>query len=519
MRFQRSFRNTLKPIGFSVFCFALFSFVFFIGYIFIDYRAYVKRYQISQAQEIEDIQEQTTEFLEHFEKILGLIESRVYAAQGNTNRIQGILRSVHQLQGTQKLPEIQQVSYYKFSYPQMTITRFGTLPLDSKKLLAEITIPKNRSDPINIEDKGMVGRMPIIGSDGNIEGLLEVLIPLPEFWKSLGTFNTVKFREGFLRDGSKKPHLYSLFPIRLMSPHSFQTYALNHWHTYAGFGSYLIFSLLLVGLCIYYLAARFRIIYHARHTKLKENLLDLEQREKTLSEELRASQQDAYNHQLSCQLRRKLQAGIKKNQIDYADRITNSLMTMQESHKDAFSSMTHQQSCALLDQWMGQLFIISRGLWQPMNKEKVDLKKIIHNILILFTEKIQASHITIKINIPPKMTTTFNGDDLFIELLLTNAIGKLIHRVPKKGIVIISLSKEKGGFCIELQDNRFNLEESVIQNPFDFFIKDDIFQKSCTANRIFYETIKGQDGGMNVTNIILPIPEETDHTNVVQLFK
>lgn len=73
------------------------------------------------------------------------------------------------------------------------------------------------------------------------------------------------------------------------------------------------------------------------------------------------------------------------------------------------------------------------GLWELTNKEVVDLREILQNIPHFFGEEIHALNIHVEIDIPSEMTTTLKVETVFMEVILINAIGKVIYRVPNRG--------------------------------------------------------------------------------------
>ena len=523
---RHRFRHTLKPIGFSIFCFALISSLFVIAYIVVDYQGYVKDYRTRQAQEIITIHQKAESTLEQLGKMLSLLESRIYNVQGNLSRIQKILTSIHQLQTNQSLPEFQKISFYKLTSPQMVITRYGEVPLETNKVQMERIIPKGREPIFSVGDKGLLGRMAILGFEGTVEGILEIQISLIEFWKILGTYETVGFNQAFVGSTDQNQEAEPFFHIQENIPESFWVYGLAHRSTYVGFALYLLFSLILLGLCLYSLNTYFQRSFGKKGAILEEALLESEEREKTLREELWVHQQDTQSHQTSCQRQRKLQTEIKTKRHEYGRYLVQSLDILKQSYTSPLSTLTEADRADIVNLCLRQAKPLSIGLWEPANKEEVDLGEIIHTIPLLFAERIQASSIMIEIDIPSEITPILRGEVVFMELLLINAIGKLIYRVPKKGKVFISLEEENGAFHLKIQDNGYPMAgttANLVKNSFDFFMEDGTFLQVCQENGIIYKTSTGKNGGMNVTHIMLPISrisqEEIINSNVVQLFR
>ena len=99
------------------------------------------------------------------------------------------------------------------------------------------------------------------------------------------------------------------------------------------------------------------------------------------------------------------------------------------------------------------------GLWEPTRKEEVDLEEIIQNIPLLFAEKIHTLNIEVEIDISSEMTSTLKWEPVFVEVLLINAIGKIIYRLPNQGKVLVTLREEKGDFHLESRDNGYVFTE------------------------------------------------------------
>ena len=519
MGFTHSFRHTLKPIGFSIFCFALISSLFVIAYIFVDYQGYVKEYRTRQAQEIVSIHQKAEFTFEQLGKMLSLIESRVYASQGDVKRIQRILSSINQLQSAQNLPEIQKVSFHKLSSPQMVITRYGEVPLGTQ--MGTIS-SKGKESAFSLEHKGLVGRMAVLNFEGTAEGILELQISLAELWKFLGAYETVSFDENIGQNQEGGP----FFHLQKNTPESFWIYGVRHRSAYAGLACYLLFSLILLGLCLYSLNGYFQRSFGKKGEKLEEALLESEEREKTLREELWVHKQDAISHQTSCQLQRKLQMDIKTKRYEYGQYLVQSLDILEQSYTSPLSALTEADRVDIVNLCRRQAKPYAMGLWEPTHKEEVDLGKIIYNIPLLFAERVDASNISVEVDIPSELIPIIQGETVFMELLLINAIGKLIYRVPKNGKVLISLREQERGFQLEIQDNGYALAETtakLLKKSFDFIMEDGTFQQTCRENGITHKASTGKNGGMNVTRIMLPISqvyqEEITNSNVVPLFR
>lgn len=517
MKYQHIFRNTSKPIGLIICFFVVISLLFSCGIILYDYKSYIKNYQLLQKEEVKTINDKTNQTLNHVDELLELMQSRIYAANGNVTGIQAIISSIHNFHNLQPLPNFHKILFYKLTDPKMVITRFGLLPLDPKQLLADIEIIKNKGSLISANNNGIIDRMLVFGTNGGIEGILEIQMPLVDFWNFLGTYRTVYFDDEFLTRGTQEQGQGRLFPIKKKPTPSFKIYLNQNYATYTGLGLYIIFSLLLLGIGVTYLAACFYKIYESRVSKLEQDLSALQEKEKGLVDKLSSLERRFHNHSVSCQLHRKFFRNIKNKQIEFANSLAESLDTIDMILQDHLSSMIYEESSKLLALCKDQIINLSLGLWEPSVREEVNLKEIMNNISTLFIEKIEASNITLEMNYISKEANSYEGDAVFVELLLINVIGNRLYRLPKQGRILIFITREKEDVNIEIHDNGYGY---YTRNRFDFCIEDVIFQQLCLENNITYKTTKNQTGGMNVTNILLPKPQaDPPKDNVVQLFK
>ena len=186
------------------------------------------------------------------------------------------------------------------------------------------------------------------------------------------------------------------------------------------------------------------------------------------------------------------------------------LSILKNSHTNPQSPIKEADRTDILNLCLRQTRALSLGLWEPTDKEDVDLKEIIHTIPLLFTDRIHAFSLQVEIRIPPKLMATLRGEPVFMEVILINAIGKSIYRAQKNGRVHISLWEENGCYHLEIQDNGFILTETaadLLTNACDLFIEHDAFQQLCQDNGIGYETSKTNDGSMNITRLMLSSPQ------------
>jgi hypothetical protein len=230
---------------------------------------------------------------------------------------------------------------------------------------------------------------------------------------------------------------------------------------------------------------------------------------------------EAELHQTSCLIQRNLQGDIKKKRQEYMGYLIESLTLLKKSNKDPKIPLTDQDRMDMLELCLRLAKPLFMGLWEPTRKEEVDLKEIIQNIPLLFAEKIHTLNIDVEIDIPSEMTSTLKWEPVFVEVLLINAVGKIIYRVPNRGRILVSLREEDTDFYLEIRDNGYVLQSSaanLINYLHDFFISDEFFQQICRDNSIGYSTTQSKDDDMNVTFLMFPAPqEEIANSNVEPL--
>lgn len=231
---------------------------------------------------------------------------------------------------------------------------------------------------------------------------------------------------------------------------------------------------------------------------------------------------EAEIHKTSCLIQRNLQGDIKRKRQEYIGYLIESLTLLKKSFNNPELALTDTDRLDILELCLRQAKPLFMGLWDPTNKEVVDLKEIITNIPLLFAEKLHILNITVNIDISSEMTTTILGEPVFMEVILINVIGKIIYRVPNSGKVRVVIREEDGDFHLEIQDNGYILTGSaaiVITHLHDFFITDDAFQEMCKDNDITFSTSKSKDDDMNITYLMFPAAqEEIANRNIEPLF-
>lgn len=268
MRLVGNFQNILKPTGVGIFILTIFSITFVVSYIFIDYQKYLKTYQASQIYEVVTLQKKTETVVENLKKLLCLAEVRIHAAHGNSERLQGILTSLHQLQAHQALPEFQKLSYTTLSIPYMTVTRFGVLPFDHTKITTQEKSLMNGEPLVKFGNKTIEGKIVIL----SLRGILEIEIDLTAFKRFLGSYETVDFD---LSLQTKKEKQILSFPILLYSktPDQFRVYAFAHKSHYAVFVLYAFLAAILIGFYLYVLDRHLQKNYQGKFSAFEDALV------------------------------------------------------------------------------------------------------------------------------------------------------------------------------------------------------------------------------------------------------
>ncbi len=526
-----SFRDMLKPLFVGVFFFISLSSSFITAYIFVDYQKYMKAHLASQIQESEAIKKRTQETFNNLKKLLSLTEARIQATYEDPKshpktllqQIQNVLSSLHHLQFYHTLPELQKVSYRKFSSPQGIVTRFGVSPLysnsplNSKKKTFEKKSPTNGEAGFAFEEGKLKGIVTILNLQGFVEGVLEVQVEIDTFIQFLGTYQTVGLKPSFSskdNQATKTP-----FFIDNKPPDTFLSYALAFKSHYSIFAVYILFTLVFIGFFLYILDLRLQKNYHHKFETLEESLIGIGVSEKASRKELGMYQQDAQIHKTSCQAQKKLRVRLKKRQQEQASHVNLSLKSIQQSFKNSHGQFTDAKTMEILETCIAQTNALSEGLWHSMNKEEVDFNEILARLQMIFAEKIHKLGITVETKIASEAVSFF-GDSLLMEVLLVNAIGKPFHRVPKDGHVSISLKGTSGFLHLEIQDNGYagaEVAEKIIRKSSGLFMTEEIFHQTCLNSGIRHRRTKAN--GLNITHLMIPNSiEEVSNNNVVQLF-
>lgn len=191
MGYIRDFKGIFKPTAVWGFIFISLSVLFIGTFVFFEHQIYRSSYQKTQRIELNSLQKKTGATLRNLKELAHLTNVRIAASHGDLKRIENILNSVPSLYPGHAFPRIKGVSYEKFSYPQMIISRFGT-----KKLPPERIPPKNLSandDSIVFDKDNVISKSFVFNKHNTLEGSVEIQIDLISFKAFLMDLKTLSF--------------------------------------------------------------------------------------------------------------------------------------------------------------------------------------------------------------------------------------------------------------------------------------------------------------------------------------
>lgn len=473
--------------------------------LYSDYRRYLGTYQVTQAKEINDVKHKEAALLNEFYMVLRLAESRIEAADGNLERLQKIITSLTYLTINQVPVSFQTVSYHQISKPQRFITRLGVRASD------RIYAPSELSQKEKItfwKENFLLGRLPI-SKNGRVYGVLEVRIYSPSLNTYFGSLSKIKI---FVKD--------SVIKFDLKAAMSFWEFTKENKYQFIIFGGLTVILLFMLACGIIITSRHARKRYSQQLHDLGEALTLSDQQTEELTKKLADNEKTIQSIQVSRQSHFKLEAAIRMRQKQRAKWITQSLDVINQSYYNPNVYIPEQDQFDIIHQCQKEAQSLFLGLGKALETEKIDLKKIISITLQLFTEKTHKSNISVEINIPED-SCTIQGDALLMEVLFMNVLGKALHRVPKNGVVSISLKEDESSFLLETLDNGYTntrTADKLIKKSFDMFLNDDNFLHMCQENGLNF-SYKEETNGLNSSCLTLPIQEgEVLTNNVVKLF-
>jgi len=519
MGFKQGFRDGLKPVLGVTRAFVAFTFLFVGLYVFFEHKTYLSDYKRVQQEEINTLQEKTKTSLEHLTKLSELTSKRLASSQGEVQRIQNILISVPRLSPDHTFPKIQKVSYHKLTPPEMTITRFGMLPLDPT-LAPQREATQGDKTSIAFDKNAVIGKAMVLNSEGEIEGILEIELDLLEFQASLGTLQTLAFSpsEGV-------GHLIHNMPFAIYgkSFKNFWGFAAENKFLYAMFLFYMSFCLIFLPGAVYYLDRRRKNNQRREREALEMSHAQLTAKVGHQDDIIQIHEQNQESQQISNQSYQEVRSLLSNRQKAGTTYITRSLDVLEQSFFNPNIHLSEAEFIEIIRSCRKESRPLSYGSVSEVKNEAIDIKDMLEHICELFTAKIHASNLMVNIVCPK--TVPFSGDPFFIQFLLITLIGKPIYRAPKNGKIVIRVKTQKMGLYIEVQDNNglpySEKAERLIKKSFDLFMTQDEFQQSCQDHGLTHMYSK-DNKGFNVNKIVIPASSdsaEMSGSNVVPLFK
>lgn len=506
---KRLFQPTAEVMG--VFC--LLSLLFIGTYLYVDYQRYISSYKITQQAELKAAQEKTNANVDNIKKLSVLTTKRIAASNGNIKRIQHILLSSYTLLPDKDFFKIQKVVYEKHSPPQHLITRFGISPLNVDRPSTDKL--QGEGPSIFIDRNSVYSKTSVFNQNNQLEGILEIHVPLPHFKETLKLGATLSFTS----DSADIPLQMNPFPIYGKLPEPFWGYFIENIGHFALFFLFVMLTALFTAISTLY--ARFRIKHNFQEDmeSLKNELSELRKESYQTNETLLTTQKQTATHQATCQSYKIFQSNFQNRQREQLHHVLRSIDVIMRSLQDSGRALPPQDLMDILKSCLPFVERAVNGIVVMETHEPVNVFKTLENIRSLFTEKIYKSDLTLEINCPNNLT--YWGDSLGIEFVFLNLIGKSLHRAPKSGKVDIKVVEHNEGFSIDVKGNGFQLSEKSqrqIQQAFDFFMSDASFQQLCRENGLFYEYVEERDGKHLAKIFFSRERPDSFESNVISLF-
>lgn len=513
MGLKRIYRDVLQQTCgvMGVFCFL--SLIFVGGYLYVDYHRYLSSYNITQQSELQAAQEKISLNVDNLKKLSTLTAKRIVASLGDIKRIQHILVSSHSLLPDAEFLKIQKMSYEKFSYPQSLITRFGVVPLDVGK--KSLNAPDGNNPAISFDQDSVHSKIGVFNQAGHLDGILEIHVPPSHFKETLKIGPTLSFELGSANILLQKSPL----PLYGKEPKPFLEYLAQNMSHYTVFLLFIIFSLIFIALGIYYSRFRIKQTFQEEIEYLKDELSKAQADANKENAALLTYQKRIETHQVTCQAYKSFQINFQNHRREQLHHILRSLDVVIRSFKNPNAALPANELIEILGSCLLTAEHISSGVLSPSKQEPVKVINVLGNIRSLFTEKMYKSDLTMELHCPENLI--YYGDPLFVEFVLLNLIGKPLHMVPKNGKVGIKVTDQTEGLHVQVKDNGFlvnDKSQKQLQQAFDFFMPEELFQQLCRDNGFLYEYAKDKDG-LNMGKILFPkVLEEPLDSNVIPLF-
>ena len=459
-----------------VFCFVGLLFAVYFFYVDWTYNRYVEDYRNTQRQEVQTANQKITASLTKLRDLTEALRTEILAAPEDSLSIQTTLKAGQWLSERYAIPTIQSLSYYKFSRPQAVITPALIAPLD--KVPQAFRKPVKELTALTTQKNAMVGMLPVLDKNNRLKGIVEVKVPSLDIQKIIGAddFKTLEFPQLFGINGIK---LIQNKPLEFTpkSPLSYLAYLTS-------FASYfwLLAFAVLIGAPL--------VFFSGRLAKKRVGFVY-------------GYQLGHLSNQLKCL---KTRSSFQHSRIQRYEEISGVLSKAVNFLRGSPAHPSKKQT--LINAAAELAEDLSSGMSSNLKRESLNLKTILEEVVLYFTDQIQKQTIDVKITCPEELT--FIGDSLFVRMILLNVMGSPLFYMPKKGRMSISAIKKEGLIHIEIKDNRYSLSElgkKYVKTPFDFYVDDHKLQQICLQNRIGY-TLSQSEKGDFTTKVSFPLDSD-----------
>ena len=439
-----------------VFCYVGLLFAAYFLYVDWTYNRYVEDYRNTQKQEVQTVNEKITATLTKLRALTGALRTEILTTPEDSHSIQTTLKAGQLLSQRYAIPTIQNISYYKFSRPQAVITPTLIAPLS--QVPQAFHKPAKALEAFTYQNNAMVGTLPVLDKNNRLRGVVEVKVPSLDIQKIIGAddFKTLKFPQLFEADGTK---LIQNKPLEFTykSPLSYLAYL----NSYASHFWVLAFAVLIGAPLVFFSGRvakkRVGFAYGSQYGQMSMQLNSL-----------------------------KTRSSFQHSRIQRYEELSGALYkTVNFLRRSGSARVSKKQT--LINAAAGLAEDLASGISSNLKRESLNLKNILDEVVLYFTDQIQKQNIDVKITYLEELT--FMGDPLFIRMILLNVIGSPLFCIPKKGILSISATKEGGLIHLEIKDNRYSLSEAgkkYLKASFDLYVEDHKLQQICLQNRIGY---------------------------------
>lgn len=504
----------LVGAGLFVFIFVVFT----TTYSFFEYRTYLSSYQTNQQVELKAVQKKTEAALKKVDELLQLNDARIAASKDDLQRIQNILISAPRLYTPQELPNIQSLVYYMLSKPYRMISRFGVFPQE----YSQPSVPKDliKKATVVFLDDVIISKLPVFDEGETLKGILEIKIIPSEFKAFLGEMRTLSFTDlPAIQDSQvlqKTP-----FAIYVKSPDSFWKFAFDNQNRYGIFCCYTLLIFLFFIFCVVYMRLHFQRKYGDTIDEVTAHLAKAKKEGEELKEKLIVYEQRYKSCLTSFQSFKKIHANLNMRKREQAQQLYDTLNIITQGFNLPEGQHSPEQQSKFLQSCLKIANILSENSVISFRNEYVHFNDLLEGIPSFFAEKIYKSKAILDITCPDN-NLSFYGDPLFTEFILMNVIGRAIHRIPKNGRILITVTGQEDAITFEVQDKRFSLvdeSENFFKQSFDLFIPENILKKICHENGLHYHSTRDTNG-LHITTILIPkSPLENAGSNIIRLFK